>query len=53
MLHIACMQPILCGDLNATEYSDEIRYLTGNHRGPNGRSSLMAMVDAWHASCVQ
>ena len=22
MLHIACMQPILCGDPNATEYSE-------------------------------
>ena len=44
--------PILCGDLNATEHSDEIRYVKGDHAaitspGDMPASSPLAMVDAW------
>jgi endonuclease/exonuclease/phosphatase family metal-dependent hydrolase len=47
--------PILCGDLNATEHSDEIRYVKGDHAAVTSTaempsSSPLAMVDTWQSA---
>jgi endonuclease/exonuclease/phosphatase family metal-dependent hydrolase len=40
------MPAILCGDMNATDQSDEMRYACGLH-AINGRTAPLQLSDAW------
>jgi endonuclease/exonuclease/phosphatase family metal-dependent hydrolase len=46
---VGVMPSILCGDMNAVEQSDEIRYACGYH-AHKGKSAPLALNDAWPSS---
>lgn len=43
---VGVMPSILCGDMNAIDQTDEIRYACGHHVH-NGKSAPLALHDAW------
>ena len=48
---VGVMPSILCGDMNAVEQADEIRYASGLH-AHNGKSAPLALHDAWPSAHV-